>query len=77
MYLNIPIAGTCVDISSWGRNTNFTLGHGDEKERYIPEAIDVFARRVKISIRDVSIYTVQYVTQCYSFYRTMSQSYCS
>jgi alpha-tubulin suppressor-like RCC1 family protein len=40
-------------VYSWGRNSNFTLGHGDDKERNIPEVVDIFARMLHISIKQV------------------------
>jgi alpha-tubulin suppressor-like RCC1 family protein len=40
-------------VYSWGRNSNFTLGHGDDKERNTPEVVDVFARMLHISIKEV------------------------
>ncbi|XP_028412320.1 inhibitor of Bruton tyrosine kinase-like [Dendronephthya gigantea] len=42
-------------VSSWGRNSNFTLGHGDDKERHTPEVVDVFMRIINISIKQVVI----------------------
>ena len=41
------------DVYSWGRNSNFTLGHGDDKERNTPEILDVFARMLHISVQKV------------------------
>ena len=42
-----------LDVYSWGRNSNFTLAHGDDKERTTPEVVDIFTRMVHISIKEV------------------------
>ena len=39
---------------SWGRNSNFTLAHGDDKERNTPEVVDLFTRMLRVSIKEVS-----------------------
>ena len=54
----LNILDTRLDIYSCGRNSNFTLGHGDDKERKIPEAVDVFARMIHISIQEVLKYNM-------------------
>ncbi|XP_046848381.1 inhibitor of Bruton tyrosine kinase-like isoform X2 [Xenia sp. Carnegie-2017] len=48
---NDPECG--LDVYSWGQNNNFTLGHGDEKERNLPEIIDIFAGLNYVSIKQV------------------------
>ncbi|XP_066558364.1 inhibitor of Bruton tyrosine kinase [Amia ocellicauda] len=32
------------EVYTWGNNTNFTLGHGNQQSRYYPEPVDLFAR---------------------------------
>ncbi|XP_028985270.1 inhibitor of Bruton tyrosine kinase [Betta splendens] len=32
------------EVYTWGNNTNFTLGHGNQESRQHPELVDVFAR---------------------------------
>ncbi|KAJ8290893.1 hypothetical protein GJAV_G00018920 [Gymnothorax javanicus] len=32
------------EVYTWGNNTNFTLGHGNQESRHHPEIVDVFAR---------------------------------
>ncbi|XP_077432250.1 inhibitor of Bruton tyrosine kinase isoform X2 [Vanacampus margaritifer] len=32
------------DVYTWGNNTNFSLGHGNQESRQHPELVDVFAR---------------------------------
>lgn len=32
------------EVYTWGNNTNFSLGHGNQESRQHPELVDVFAR---------------------------------
>ncbi|XP_059195458.1 inhibitor of Bruton tyrosine kinase [Centropristis striata] len=32
------------EVYTWGNNTNFSLGHGNQESRHHPELVDVFAR---------------------------------
>ncbi|XP_064198711.1 inhibitor of Bruton tyrosine kinase isoform X1 [Anguilla rostrata] len=32
------------EVYTWGNNTNFSLGHGNQESRHHPEIVDVFAR---------------------------------
>lgn len=32
------------EVYTWGNNTNFSLGHGNQESRQQPELVDVFAR---------------------------------
>ena len=32
------------EVYTWGNNTNFSLGHGNQESRQHPEIVDVFAR---------------------------------
>lgn len=32
------------EVYTWGNNTNFSLGHGNQESRQNPELVDVFAR---------------------------------
>lgn len=32
------------EVYTWGNNSNFTLGHGNQQCRQHPELVDVFAR---------------------------------
>ncbi|KAI4904062.1 hypothetical protein NFI96_033883 [Prochilodus magdalenae] len=32
------------EVYTWGNNTNFTLGHGNQESRHHPEIVDLFAR---------------------------------
>lgn len=32
------------EVYTWGNNTNFSLGHGNQESRHNPEIVDLFAR---------------------------------
>ncbi|XP_039603766.1 inhibitor of Bruton tyrosine kinase isoform X1 [Polypterus senegalus] len=32
------------EVYTWGNNTNFTLGHGNQQSKYHPELVDIFPR---------------------------------
>ena len=53
-YCQCVYLDTHLDVYSWGRNSNFTLGHGDDKERNTPEVVDAFTRILHVSIKEVS-----------------------
>lgn len=41
------------EVYTWGNNTNFSLGHGNQESRQHPELVDVFAR-TGVYIKQVS-----------------------
>lgn len=47
------------EVYTWGNNTNFSLGHGNQESRHYPEIVDLFARTrvyVKQVISEQCIY---------------------
>lgn len=32
------------EVYTWGNNTNFSLGHGNQESRHNPEIVDLFPR---------------------------------
>lgn len=45
LWLSVfPLITDPTEVYTWGNNTNFSLGHGNQESRQHPELVDVFAR---------------------------------
>ncbi|CAH1798653.1 unnamed protein product [Owenia fusiformis] len=52
-YVDISINGK-TDVYTWGDNTNFTLGHGNEMRHHTPNLVDTFTK-AKLSVVQVEL----------------------
>ncbi|KAG7336221.1 hypothetical protein KOW79_000914 [Hemibagrus wyckioides] len=42
------------EVYTWGNNTNFSLGHGNQESRHYPEIVDLFAR-TRVYVKQVVV----------------------
>lgn len=54
MKLVVWIVTGLQDVYTWGDNSNFTLGHGNEQRKKYPEMIESF-RKKGVSIKQVDL----------------------
>lgn len=43
------------EVYTWGNNTNFSLGHGNQESRHHPEIVDLFSRS-GIYVKQVNVF---------------------
>lgn len=57
------------EVYTWGNNTNFSLGHGNQESRQHPEIVDLFSRSgiyvKQVNIKVYSVFKVNHIQYIY------------